>query len=224
MKIKIYSCRIYNEMISWLLNYYDSSSAPFNYVTGTRVIKQAYKGMNNIQQLIEGCKKEKTQIGLKSNTDIVSLAAPIAFGRTLQVFDLPKMKFPFGRDLHSSFRVPFFFVENKIVKIYFLQPRKSFNLTYDEICMIGTIHKKYLLDTYFFGQNSNIEYIDLCSVGDDNTRAVQKFSLSDLSLWSDKQLLDKLSLISEALEYLKSTNLVSPKKRPEQRIEDMPLF
>ena len=214
-----------DELITWFKAFYESGGAPFNYMSGTRSIKHAYKGLHVLKQLIAGCDIEKTAQGKKSNTEIVEHAAPLAFGRSTQVFDLPRRQFAFGRDLYSSYRIPFFFVENGTAKLYYLQPRKSCNLTYDEIGMVGTIHKKYLLDTEFFGQKTDVEYVDLSAAPGTKDRIVHCYSLKDLEMWSDKRLSERLTLISEALDYISDNDIVRPRKRRFAQVTpDMPLF
>jgi hypothetical protein len=214
-----------DELISWFLAYYDTDGAPFNYLSGTRAIKQGYKGYHSLAPLVAGCAKEKTAQGRKSNSEIVELAAPISFGRATQVFDLPRRQFQFGRDLRAGYRIPFFFVENKTVKLYYLQPRKGCNLTYDQLCMVATIHKRYLLDTEFFGQPADVEYVDVSADPATKVRAVRLYSLSSLALWSDKRLADRLTLIADALEYVRSSDIVCPRRRVTRRPDaGMPLF
>ena len=215
----------FNDLVSWFLAFYDTDSAPFNYLSGTRAIKTGYRGLHVLDQLVAGCGCEKTAQGLKSNSEIVRLAAPLSFGRATQVFDLPRRQFQFGRDLRAGYRIPFFFVENKTVKLYYLQPRKGANLTYDQLCMVATIHKRYLLDTEFFGQPADVEYVDVSANPVTKLRAVEQYTLATLNLWSDKRLGDRLTLIAEALEYVRSSDLVRPRKRVARRPDaGMPLF
>jgi len=214
-----------DQVISWLIEYYDTTGAPFNYLSGTRAIKQGYKGYHSLPPLIAGCAKEKTEQGRKSNSEIVELAAPISFGRATRVFDLPRRQFQFGRDLRAGYRIPFFFVEDKTVKLYYLQPRKSCNLTYDQLCMVATIHKRYLLDTEFFGQPADVEYVDVSADPTTKARVVRQYSLSSLALWSDKRLADRLTLIADALEYVRSSDILRPRRRIIRRPDaGMPLF
>jgi hypothetical protein len=214
-----------DELISWFLGYYDTDGAPFNYLSGTRAIKYGYKGVHTLDQLVAACAKEKTAQGQKSNSEIVQLAAPISFGRATQVFDLPRRQFHFGRDINAGYRIPFFFVENGTVKLYYLQPRKSCNLTYDQLCMVATIHKKYLLDTEFFGQLTDVEYVDVSADPTTKLRGVRQYSLPALTRWSDKRLADRLTLIAEALEYVRSNDIVRPRRRINRRPDaGMPLY
>lgn len=215
----------FDEVVSQLLTYYDTQSVPWNYVSGTRVVKCSYKGMHDLKALLAGCSIEKTKVGRRSNEEVVQLAAPNAFQRSTQVFDLPRRQFHFGRDLNSGFRIPFFFVENKVVKLFFLQPRKSFHLTYDKLCMVATIHKRFLLDTEFYGQSVDVEYVDLSADPISKAREMHCYSLASLDLWSEKRLADRLSLIAEAIEFVRSSGLVRPRpRRPRLINADMPLF
>jgi len=121
-----------SEAVAWLLAYYDVM-VPWNYRSGTRCVKGAYRGLHNLQQLLAGCDCEKIDQSRKSNREIVTLAAPLAFGRSTQVFDLPRQRFSFGQRRFAGYRIPFFFVEGGVIKLYFLQPRKGTSPTYDQL-------------------------------------------------------------------------------------------
>ena len=214
-----------DEIIRWFLVYYDADVVPWSYRAGTYCVKQSYRGLHDIKLLKAGCAREKIEQSKKSNENIVELAAPIAFGRKTQVFDLPRRKFPFGRDLFAGYRIPFFFTEDGIVKLYYLQPRKEFQLTHDQLCMVATIHKKYLLDTEFFGLRCDLEYVDLCGNPKTKVREVHKYSLADLDLWPESRLAKRLTMISEALEFVRNSGVVKPRKRREVPVDPkMPLF
>jgi hypothetical protein len=209
----------------WLIDYYNRDGAPFNYRRGTRSIRAAYKGMHNITQLKAACEEERTPAGKSSNRDVVSLAAPLAFDRVTQVFDLTPRRFRFGHDLSAAYRIPFFFVENGIIHVYYLQPRKGSGLAFDELCMVATIAKTYLLDTEFFGQKCNIEFVDVSAPEKGGDRILRSYKLSDMKLWSERRLADRLTLLSEALERVAASGRVERRRRAFRRPEpDMPLF
>jgi len=179
------------ELVSWFVHYFEEESCPWNYRRGTRITKTSYRGLHRLDLLLAGCDQERTKQGRKSNRELVQLAAPLAFGRNTQVFDLPPRRFHFGRDRNAAYRVPFFFVENGIIKLYFVQPRKHNGPDYRALCMVGTIQKKYLLDTEFYGQRADVEFVNIGALEKGSPRVVQTYALARLDLWTDKQLADR---------------------------------
>ena len=91
--------------------------------------------------------------------------------------------------------------------------------------MVATIHKKYLLDTEFFGQSTDVEYVDVSADPNTKERELRRYFLESLKLWSDTRLADRLTLIADALDYVRSSGIVRARKRIVHRPEgDMPLF
>jgi hypothetical protein len=212
------------QAVEWLTHYYEDDGCPWNYRIGTRAIKAGYRGLHRLDLLTASCAQEKTKQGRISNAEIIRLAAPIAFGRSTQVFDLPARQFAFGRTRQAAYRIPFFFVEGGIVKLYFIQPRKHHGATLDQLGMIGKIHKKYLLDTEFFGQTSDVEYVNLGAEEKKGPRVVRYYSLDSLNLWSDERLEDRLTLIAEALDKIEERGILQSRRRPARPEPEMPLF
>lgn len=213
------------EMLAWWLTYYDRDPVPWNYVRGTKIVRSSYDGLHELRLLLAGCEAEKIEQGRKSNSDVVTLAAPLAFGRRTQVFDLPRRQFPFGRDIRAGYRVPFFFVENGVVKLYHLQPRKGASVTFDQMGMVATIYKRFILDQEFYGQTCDVEIVDLAADPESEERVVNRYSLAELELWPEQRLQDRLTLIAESLDRVWNSGLIKLRERRGRRPDpDMPLF
>jgi hypothetical protein len=213
------------ELVDWFVKFYNTDSAPFNYRCATRSVRAAYKGIDALHLLTAACAAEKTAVGRTANADVVKLAAPLAFGRSVQVFDLSRRRFAFGRNRFAAYRVPFFFVEKSVIHLYYLQPRKAAGLDSDELGMVATIAKKYLLDVEFFGSACDVEFVDVSANRETGERTTRKYSLATLPLWSDRRLTDRLTMLSEALDLAVASGQIVPRRRIGARPEpEMPLF
>lgn len=213
------------EVGEWFVEYLNTKPVPWNYRRSTRIVRVAYKGLHRTSSLVAGCMTEKNATGRKANSEVVSLAAPLAFGRATQVFDLSPRRFSFGRDSQAGYRIPFLFVEDGKIKVYFLQPRKNTGLNLDELAMIATVIKKYLLDVEFYGEPTDVEFVDVSAPEIGAARVVNSYTLSKLRLWSEKRLSDRLTLISEGLDWAYASGRIESRRRVFQRQEpEMPLF
>lgn len=212
------------EAFKWVVEFYNALGAPFNYRSASRVIRTAYRGVHRLDLLTAGCCAEKTRSGRSANTSVVTLAAPVAFGRATQVFDLSPRRFHFGQNRSAAYRIPFLFVENGTIYVYYLQPRKFARLTFDQLCMVATVVKTYLLDTEFYGERCDVEFVDV-GAPDGKHRELRRLKLSDMHLWSEARLADRLTLINEALDLAFASGLIEPRRRLLRRPEpEMPLF
>jgi len=137
----------------------------------------------------------------------------MAFGRSTQVFDLPTRQFAFGRTRRAAYRIPFFFVEDRVVKLYYIQPRKEHGPTFDQLGMVAKIHKS-IYWRRIFGQDCDLEYVNLGAEEKKGPRIVHSYSLDSLDIWSDKRLADRLTLISEALDRIEERGIVQSRRRP----------
>jgi len=214
-----------SELFDWFVDFFNMGGAPFNYRRATKAVRAAYKGLHKIHLLTASCAAEKTAVGRFANTDVVNHAAPFAFGRITQVFDLSPRRFAFGRDRRAAYRIPFLFVENGVIHVYYLQPRKSAGPDLDELGMVASIVKAYLLDTEFFGQQCNVEFVDVGVPIGGAARLPRKYSLGMLPLWSEKRLAERLTMIGEALDRVAASGRVVRRHRLRARPEpEMPLF
>jgi hypothetical protein len=95
----------------------------------------------------------------------------------------------------------------------------------DELGMLATIHKRYLIDTEFYGEPVDIEYVDVSLNPESNCREVRKYCLEDLQLWSEAALRNRLTILSAALHILETDKALSAKRRIAPRPDpELPLF
>jgi hypothetical protein len=213
------------EAVRWFENYYNRGGAPFNYRCGTKSVRTAYKGFHNLRVLRDGANAERTEIGKRANDEVIQFAAPVAFGRKTQVFDLAPRRFSFGKDRQSAYRIPFFFVESGVVHAYFLQPRKSAGLNLVQMGFVASLTLHHLLEQEFYGEKINVEFVDVGTKLGGSERVLQTFNLEQLPLWSESALQERLTIINEALDIASSSGRIVRRPRSRSSVDaEMPLF
>ena len=207
-----------------LMEFYSPiDTGKFNYLRAVKTARMAYKGLHRIDLLLAAPPSVAKRVGFKPNQDVIALAAPLAFGRKTQVFDLGKRYFPFGRERYASYRVPFFFVENATVKLYFLQYRKGLVLSKDVYSGLLKVHTEYLLEPEFYGDPVDVEYVDCAAPFEGASRSMQRFTSSDLEMWTDERLKDQLGIVAAAMDQIEKQGLSVKRVRP-LKDSELPLF
>ncbi|MCV3206673.1 hypothetical protein OHD62_00975 [Mesorhizobium sp. YC-39] len=207
-----------------LLEFYNpADGGKFNYLRSVKAVRRAYQGLHRLDQLLAAPISVQQRVGYKPNQDVIALASPLAFGRTTQVFDLNGRRFPFARDRFATYRIPFFFTESGIVRLYFLQYRKSFVLSKDVYCGMLTVHKKFLLEQEFYGEICDVEYVDCSSDEEGSSRNRKTYSSADLDMWSEERLKDQLGVVASAMDEIEKRELKVKRVKPLRDV-DLPLF
>lgn len=199
------------------------SDGGFNYLDATKRIKVAYNGLHRLDLLTQITQANAAKVGQVYNVQVVKLAAPNAFNRKTKVVEIGPRKFHYGEGRDASYRAPFFFLENGVVKLYYLQPRKNTIFSRGNYELYVSIVKKFLLDTEFFGEHTDVEIVDVSEKAKGQGRTLQTFSMSDFEVWSDAKIASHLNVVLKALEFVERENLISRQRRP-LKDKDLPLF
>lgn len=64
-----------------LLAFFEPDGGRFNYLLAHKRTKAAYQGLDRLGTLTAGTALQKKRVGFNANIEVVSLAAPLAFGR-----------------------------------------------------------------------------------------------------------------------------------------------
>jgi hypothetical protein len=201
----------------------DGSGGVFNYIDATKRIKSAYKGLHRLDSLIAVPPSRMEEVGQCHNIEVVKLAAPLAFGRTTNVFDLGGRFFAYGEARQASYRAPFLYTESGTVKLCYLQPRKSGGLSFDQASLYISIVKKFLLDSEFYGEKVDVEVVDVAQRIEGRGRVLRTFDLSSVEIWSDDKIAQHLKVVRLALDFIETQGLVKKKRRP-LKDRDLPMF
>lgn len=209
--------------IAHLVSFLDPSGGGFNYLDATKAIQTAYRGLHNLSSLTVSTPAHSNRFGRSFNIDVIKLAAPLAFGRTTRVFQLPARKLPYGSDRLASYRIPFFFAEDAVLKAYFLQPRKNTHFSLSQYGLLASVIERNLLQNEFYGERYDLEVVDVSNPQDEDKRSIARHSLGDLSRWSDRDIDEHFRLVDEALTVVERERLVTKVRRP---LKDpaLPLF
>lgn len=89
--------------------------------------------------------------------------------------------------------------------------------------MFASIVKKYLLDTEFYDEKVDIEFVEVAERVQKNGRQLKVYNVADVEILDDAAIERHLSIVREALTVIENEKLVTKKRRP-LKDKDLPLF
>ncbi len=103
----------------------------------------AFARLLPLQQILDACKRERTQQGWRSNETVLRLLWEQ--GRSVQTFELGPKYLDIRKDLRIRVALPFYFVENGKACAFWLQPRKTYALDVGQLALLASMVKMAVL-------------------------------------------------------------------------------
>ena len=195
-----------------------SSVAPFNYELVRRLSIALSKGDVPLSQVEAACARLRNKAARKPNADVARLLWRHLYGRSLFVHHLDKRLFPLRRDLGIWVKPIFYYVENGRVVIFWLQPRKTYALTDEQLGVLSSvIRRTFIVDDF---EAADIEILDLSAPAGANDRATRVFSLESFKSISDEDLLSAFSRFAAAYDQVRASGFEPARRQPPREAED----
>lgn len=208
-----------------IIDYLKSKAGGFNYNRSATFTEKAYGGYRNLDSLFSQCEGDGTSIAKVHNTKVLKATAPLSLGRNIQTFRFPKRKYTVAPGIKSSLGPQFFFVENGVVKLLYIHARNSHRADLKDFAGLAWALKQDVLDEDFFGQPSDIEFINVDKRGSVSTTEV--YSLSDLEVHLMEDPQTTLGRFTRAFNNIKQSGLAGEivrRRRPQAEYPHPDLF
>jgi len=198
-----------------IIAYLKSKAGGFNYNRSATFTEKAYSGYRNLEALYSQCEGDGSSIAKVHNTRVLRETAPLALKRSIQTFRFPKRKYTLAPGIQSAMGPQFFFVENGVVKLLYIHARNEHRADLKDFAGLAWALKQDVLDEDFFGQPSDIEFINVDKRG--KIAKTEVYSLEDLEkhLSEDPQL--TLSRFVKVFSEVREDGLAGVIRRPDRR-------
>jgi len=186
----------------------------FNYDPARRAARALYSGEVPLDAAVHGCLHKGNPLGRRSNAEVVKLIWKAAQGRQLFCHDLSPRQFFIRSDLGISVSPLFYFIEADRIKIYWLQPRRRYGLTYEQMGVLAAIIRLAFVRDDF--DAAGLELFDASVPEGSRERAGATYSFSDLPVLSDSDIKSALTRFVAAYDEICAED-VQPSTRKDKR-------
>jgi len=162
-----------------IIQYLSKGAGGFNYKRCAKYCATIVKGHHSIESLVSQCKGNGESVALIQNSKVLEIVAPKLISLDSQVFNFPKQTITLAPGIYSNLGPNFFFVENGVVKIFYLHARKSDRATKADLAGLAWGFKKEILDNDFLGMKADVMLVDVDRL-DETNPIVNMYSLDEL--------------------------------------------
>lgn len=204
-----------NETEAKLYEYYANPyGAFFNYRCARNLARYAFGRMLPLQQILDGCRRERTEQGRSCNEEVIKLLWEITKGRSVQTYELAPRFLAIRRDLNIRVALPFYFVENGKASAFWLQPRKFYALSVGELGLLASMVKLAVLVDDF--RDLDFEVCDMSAPAAGQDRKPTIYHLDSFNILSETETSEKLQLLTIAYDRLVARGVQRSQRTPKQ--------
>lgn len=189
----------------------DKGSPPFSYDRAWQMAFPLYSGTVSLAAALEACRRMKVPLGARCNAEVVNILWRDAQRASYFCHPLKERLFPIRRDLAVPVRPRFYFVKDDVVHLFWLQPRKKFNLTEEQLGILASVLKQtFAVDDF---ENAHLYLLDTSADAEDGQRSPKVFGFEDLPLLTDEALKAAFDRFVAAYDAFIVERMPKPKRR-----------
>jgi hypothetical protein len=184
-----------------LYEYYANPyGAFFNYRCARAFCRFAFGRMLTLDQILEACRRERTEQGKSCNAEVISLLWNMSAHRSVRTYELAPKFLTIRKDLNIRVAPPFYFVEGDKAYVFWLQPRKTYALNLAELGLLASMVKVTFLRDDF--REVGFEVCDMSAPALGKARQPNTYHLESFNILSEAETREKLQLFAIAYDRL----------------------
>jgi hypothetical protein len=196
-------------------HYANPYGAFFNYRCARTLCRYAFGRMLPLQQILDGCRRERTAQGKSCNSEVIQLLWDMTAHRSVQTYELAPRFLTIRKDLNIRVSLPFYFVEDGKANTFWLQPRKFYALSVGELALLASMVKlTFLVDDF---RDLGFEVCDMSAPAAGKDRQPNTYHLESFRVLSESETRDKLQLFAIAFDRLVARGVERSQRTPRQQ-------
>lgn len=196
---------------------------PFmSYVLSRKLAHGLYSGDLSLSAALNACGRQKSRQGKISNAEVAKALWADAQHREVYCHPLRSRKYAIRHDLMITVNPGFYFVEDGLVKIFWLQPWKTFELNEEQLGVLATvIRDTFAVDDF---EGAHLHMLDVSAQGA-GARSVKIYDFPDLPTLSSMQMKRTFDRFASAYdEFIGERVPKARRPRPSAETEQLDIF